>query len=164
MDNRLNTPRGILRFPSLVIDSSVSRGSVLAMSIPPPDSINVSAAAAPASEAAACLTATPVPAAAAAPAVTPHNALRTGVGFSILSERNEVMKGVRNTLKVLCQIKPPKKEARQRPPFHIAVVLDKSGSMQTENRLRNSKRVMNINLCMCKLNHVPIRPFSRAPL
>lgn len=111
-------------------------------------SISVSAAAAaPASAAAASLTAAPVSGAAAASAATPRNALPTGVGFSILSDRNQAMKGVRNVLKVLCQIKPPKTDV-QRPPFHISVVLDKSGSMQVENRLRDSKRVMNIHLCM----------------
>ena len=52
------------------------------------------------------------------------------------------MKGVRNVLKVLFQIKPPKKET-QRPAFHICVVLDKSASMEEENRLRNCKRVTN---------------------
>ena len=92
--------------------------------------------------AAAAATSAPASATTAGASFAAPNAVRAGVELSIIPERDQVLKGVRNVLKVLCQIKPPKK-ATERPPFHIAVVLDKSGSMSAENRLRNCKRVLN---------------------
>lgn len=62
------------------------------------------------------------------------------VEFSVLVSTSHVLRGVVNSVDCLVKVKTGHSNTqKERAPLNIAIVLDKSGSMQTENKLENAK-------------------------
>jgi len=72
-----------------------------------------------------------------------HLSVKDGLVDLILSPaRTHVLRGVENSIEVLVEVRTGHKEdqlAVQRPPLNLAIVLDKSGSMDSRKKLENAK-------------------------
>ena len=70
----------------------------------------------------------------------PGNALASGVIFEVAADIPVALLGESNRVTVRALVRPDGKAERKRIPLAVALVLDKSGSMLSENRIENAKR------------------------
>ena len=69
----------------------------------------------------------------------PSAALASNVVFEVKADKPVVLTGERNRVTVRALVRPEGEIVRKRIPLAVALVLDKSGSMSSENRIENAK-------------------------